>query len=73
MAAAPKRGGTIRIGKGHGQTTDTMNPGTAENGYMVNLLQSFHGYMTEVAPRWQPGARRGRKLGSGGWRQDLGV
>lgn len=26
MAAAPKRGGTIRIGKGHGQTTDTMNP-----------------------------------------------
>ncbi|WP_371223236.1 ABC transporter substrate-binding protein [Roseovarius sp. 2305UL8-3] len=49
-AATPNRGGTIRIGKGHGQTTDTMNPGTAENGYMVNLLQSFHGYMTEVAP-----------------------
>lgn len=50
LAAAPKRGGTFRLGKGHGQTTDTMNPGTAENGYMVNLLQSFHGYMTEVAP-----------------------
>jgi len=49
-AAAPKRGGTFRIGKGHGQTTDTMNPGTAENGYMVNLLQSYHGYLTEVAP-----------------------
>lgn len=50
QAARPKRGGTFRLGKGHGQTTDTMNPGTAENGYMVNLLQSFHGYMTEVAP-----------------------
>ncbi|WP_299841798.1 ABC transporter substrate-binding protein [uncultured Roseovarius sp.] len=49
-AATPNRGGTLRLGKGHGQTTDTMNPGTAENGYMVNLLQSFHGYMTEVAP-----------------------
>ena len=49
QAAAPQRGGTFRIGKGHGQTTDTMNPGTAENGYMVNLLQTFHGYLTEVA------------------------
>src|SRR6056297_2014776 len=50
QAAAPKRGGTFTLGKGHGQTTDTMNPGTAENGYMVNLLQTFHGYLTEVAP-----------------------
>src|SRR6056297_303525 len=50
QAAAPKRGGTFRLGKGHGQTTDTMNPGTAEHGYMVNLLQSYHGYLTEVAP-----------------------
>lgn len=49
-AATPNRGGTIRIGKGHGQTTDSWDPGNAENGYMVNLLQSFHGYLTEVAP-----------------------
>ena len=49
QAAAPQKGGTFKLGKGHGQTTDTMNPGTAENGYMVNLLQTFHGYLTEVA------------------------
>ncbi|EAP77430.1 ABC transporter substrate-binding protein [Roseovarius nubinhibens] len=75
MAAAPKRGGTIRIGKGHGQTTDTMNPGTAENGYMVNLLQSFHGYMTEVAPDGSlvPGVAESWEAADGGktWVFDL--
>ena len=26
--AAPKRGGTMRFGSGHGSTTDTLDPGT---------------------------------------------
>ena len=49
QAATPKRGGTFRLGKGHGQTTDSWDPGTAENGYMISQLQTTHGYMTEVA------------------------
>ena len=49
-AGTPNRGGHLRVAKGHGQTTDRWDPGNAENGYMVNLLQTFHGYLTEVGP-----------------------
>lgn len=48
--AQPKRGGHIRVGKGHGQTTDTLNPGTWDNGYMIALSQAIHGYISEFAP-----------------------
>lgn len=48
--AAPKRGGHLRVGKGHGQTTDTMNPGTWENGFTIGMAFAIHGRMTEVAP-----------------------
>ena len=48
MAAAPKRGGHLRIGKGHGQTTDTLNPGTYENGYMIAFTFAKDGRLTEV-------------------------
>jgi len=46
--AAPKKGGTMRMGKAHGQTTDTLDPGTAENGFTIAMLFGFHGYLTEV-------------------------
>jgi peptide/nickel transport system substrate-binding protein len=46
--AAPKKGGTMRMGKGHGQTTDTLDPGTATNGFTIALLFGMHGYLTEV-------------------------
>lgn len=48
--AAPKRGGHLRVAKGHGQTTDTLNPGTWENGYMIAFSFGAHGRLTEVAP-----------------------
>ncbi|WP_272009413.1 ABC transporter substrate-binding protein [Roseovarius sp. ZX-A-9] len=48
--AAPKRGGHLRIAKGHGQTTDTMNPGTWENGFMIAVAFAIHGHLTEVLP-----------------------
>lgn len=48
--AMPKRGGHIRVGKGHGQTTDTMNPGTWENGFTIDMAFAIHGYLVEVAP-----------------------
>lgn len=47
--AEPKRGGTIRAAKGHGQTGDTLDPGTFINGYMTALAYGVHGYLTGVA------------------------
>jgi len=47
--AAPKRGGHLRVAKGHGQTTDTLNPGRWSNGYMLALGFAIHGRLTEVA------------------------
>ena len=46
--AAPKKGGTMRMGKAHGQTTDTLDPGTYENGFMATIAFTVHGHMTEV-------------------------
>ncbi|MEI4196445.1 ABC transporter substrate-binding protein [Roseovarius sp. E0-M6] len=48
--AAPKRGGHMRMGKAHGQTTDTLNPGTWENGFTIAMAFAIHGYLTEVGP-----------------------
>jgi peptide/nickel transport system substrate-binding protein len=47
--AQPKRGGHLRVAKGHGQTTDTLDPGQWENGYMLALGFAVHGRLTEVA------------------------
>lgn len=64
--AAPKKGGHFRMGKGHGQSTDTLNPGTFENGFTIGLSFAIHGYMTEIdaggvlqpslAESWEPSA-----------------
>ena len=48
--STPKRGGDLRVAKGHGQTTDTLDPGQWENGYMLALGFGIHGRLTEVAP-----------------------
>ena len=47
-AQAAKKGGHMRMGKAHGSTTDTLDPGVAENGFTSALLFGIHGYMTEV-------------------------
>ena len=47
--AQQKRGGTFRAAKGHGQTTDTLNPGTWDNGFMSSLAYGFAGFLTGVA------------------------
>jgi peptide/nickel transport system substrate-binding protein len=47
--AEPKKGGTMRVGMGHGSTTDTLDPGTYENDFTIGLAYTFHGHMTEVA------------------------
>jgi len=47
--AAPSRGGHLRAGIGHGQTTDTLNPGTYSNSFTTALSFTIHGHLTEVA------------------------
>ena len=46
--AAQKRGGHFRVGKAHGQTTDTLNPGTFENGFTIAMSQAINGYLTQI-------------------------
>ena len=48
LAATPKRGGSYTQGVGHGSTTDSLDPGTYENGFMLNLGLATGGYLTEV-------------------------
>lgn len=44
----PQRGGTLRVGKGHGQTSDSYNPGNWENGYMLAFGFAIYNRLTEV-------------------------
>jgi peptide/nickel transport system substrate-binding protein len=63
-AATPKKGGTLRLGIGHGSTTDTLDPATYENLYIQCLGGAVHNKLTEVgntgdlvpelAESWEP-------------------
>ncbi|MFK7890931.1 MAG: ABC transporter substrate-binding protein [Granulosicoccus sp.] len=48
LAATPKKGGRLRQGLGYGSTTDTLDPGTSENGFSQALLYSYGNHLTEV-------------------------
>jgi len=41
--AEPKRGGSFKAGIGDGSTTDTLDPGTWNNGFTFNFGQAFFG------------------------------
>jgi peptide/nickel transport system substrate-binding protein len=47
--AAPKRGGTLRAAKGHGSTSDTLDPAVWDNGYTIAQAYGMHGFLTGVA------------------------
>lgn len=47
--ASPSRGGHLRAAIGHGQTTDTLDPGTYSNSFTTSLAFAIHGRLTEVA------------------------
>jgi len=47
--AAPKKGGTLRLGIGHGSTTDTLDPATYENLYMQTVGGCIHRKLTVVS------------------------
>lgn len=46
--AAPNKGGHLRIGVGHGSTTDSTDPATYENGFVNAVFHPVHGRLTEV-------------------------
>jgi len=48
MAATPKKGGKLRVGLGHGATTDSLDSGTYENGMMTATGFSFGNCLTEI-------------------------
>ncbi|MDP6689120.1 MAG: ABC transporter substrate-binding protein [Alphaproteobacteria bacterium] len=48
VKAAPKRGGKARIGSAHGNTTDTLDPGTFNNGGIIHQGFGMRNHLTEV-------------------------
>ena len=49
QAAMPKSGGRLRIGQGHGSTTDTLDPAHFENGNSIFCGYAYRGHLTEVS------------------------
>jgi len=49
-AATPKKGGHMKVAIGHGSTSDSLDPGTFSDSYMISVGFALHGYLTEVAP-----------------------
>lgn len=47
-AATPKKGGMLTAGLGHGATTDTLDPGRLEAGFLIPLALGVNGYLTEI-------------------------
>ena len=47
-AAEPKRGGKMTFGKAHGQTSDSHDPGSWENGFTTTLGFALYNRLTEV-------------------------
>ena len=46
--AEPKRGGKMSFGKAHGQTSDSHDPGTWENGFTTTMGFALYNRLTEV-------------------------
>ncbi len=49
-AATPKKGGSMRIGLGHGSTTDTLDSATFENGFTTLVGFSVFNNLLETGP-----------------------
>lgn len=49
LAATPKSGGHMRLGMGHGSTTDTLNPATIENGAQWVAAYGVANTLVEIA------------------------
>ena len=49
--AAPKKGGTYRVGMHDGNTTDQLDPGTTESIYMIQMNHAVRSYLTEITSK----------------------
>jgi peptide/nickel transport system substrate-binding protein len=49
LAATPKQGGRMRIGLGHGSTTDSLDPATFENDFTIFTGYAYRNHLTEVS------------------------
>ena len=49
LAATPKKGGHLVVGRGHGSTTDTLDPGLSENDFMQTIQMSVRDHLTEIS------------------------
>lgn len=47
-AQTPKSGGTFRVGVHDGNTADSLDPGTTESVYMIQLSHASRSYLTEI-------------------------
>lgn len=47
-AATPKKGGTARIGLGHGATVDNLDPQTFEHGFSIAIGYALRNHLTEI-------------------------
>lgn len=47
-AQTPKRGGTFRVGVHDGNTADSLDPGTTESVFMIQLAHASRSYLTEI-------------------------
>ncbi|MEQ8356025.1 MAG: ABC transporter substrate-binding protein [Kiloniellaceae bacterium] len=48
-AAQPKRGGRLRVGIGHGSTSDSYDPAVWDQVFVQVFATARHGYLTEIA------------------------
>lgn len=55
-AATPKKGGTYRVGLHDGNTTDSLDPGTTEGVFMIQLNHVCRNYLTEITNTNELGA-----------------
>lgn len=49
-AQTPRRGGRLRMGLGHGSTSDSLDPALFNSGFTLNTANSFGNQLTEIAP-----------------------
>ena len=49
FARGARKGGHMRLGSGHGATSDSFDPGTHEHGFTIGMSHGYNGYLTEVA------------------------
>lgn len=51
MAMTPKKGGNFKYGSGHGSTTDSLDPGTYENGFMTGTGYLYGNNLTVISAK----------------------